>query len=87
LDTIIWKSTSRKEAHYDKGKILDRTLEQSAHAGTGICHSDLCWRRLVHFGIVRHGGLYRACDYRGALLSGCRTAFSHAVRMAWGKIR
>ncbi len=24
---IIWKSISRKEGHYDKGKILNRTLE------------------------------------------------------------
>ena len=33
---MIWKSISRKEGHYDKGKILDRALENLLSLGLGI---------------------------------------------------
>ena len=78
---IVWKTIDGKDGHHDKAAILDRALEQSAYAGIGAGHSDLCDRRLVHFGIVRLLGLPRNGDYGGALLNGRRIAFEPAVRM------
>jgi len=37
---LNWKSICRKDRHYDKGKNLNRTLEQSACAGIGTSRID-----------------------------------------------
>ncbi len=78
----VWKSISKKEEHYNKGKILNGTLEQLAYAGNGDSHSGLWNLRPIHFGNVRLCGLHRDGGYRGGLLNGCRMAFGQAVCLA-----
>jgi hypothetical protein len=86
LRIIIWKSICRKEGHDDKGKILNRTLEQLAYAGTGNSRTDLYCRHFLQFGLVDKGRLDRACGYRGALLTDYRRSYRHAVRVASEKL-
>jgi hypothetical protein len=71
-----------KDEYYDKGKVLDRTLEQFAFAGIGTARSDLYPRRFFHFALVGKGRIDRAFGYRGALLTDYRRPHSHAVRVA-----
>jgi hypothetical protein len=71
-----------KEEQSDEGKVLDRTMEQSAFAGTGNPRADLRCRRPIHFGVVGPCGFHRDGGDRGALLNDCRTTYEHAVRMA-----
>jgi hypothetical protein len=75
-------SICRKDGRCDKGKILNRTLEQFAFAGIGNSQPDLHFRRVFHFGLVGKGWVDRACSYRGALLTDYRRPYSHAVRVA-----
>ena len=83
---MIWKPICRKGGHYDKGEILDRTLEQFAFAGTGHPRSDLHPRRIFQFILVHKGWNDRDCAYRGALLNSYRRTYRHAVRVASGKL-
>ncbi len=86
LGVVIWKLISRDGEHYDKRRILDRTLEQCACAGTGPSRSDLCCVRFIHFGLFGEGWNDRTSSYRGAILTDCRIPYSHAVRAASEKL-
>ena len=75
----------RKDKNDDKRKIFDRTLEQLAYVGAGASGFDLCCCRFFWLDMDGKRGNDRAIDYWGALLTGSRRAYLHAVRMASGK--
>lgn len=72
--------------HYDKGKILNGTLEQFSVNGVGTPYLDLCRCCFFYIILDDKGGLNRACDFWSPFLNSYRASYSDAVRVASRKL-